>query len=314
LILIAIVIAVIAIALIGLIVYLLRSVGQSAEKSLDDRAAAREPSRPIPPVESFHVRGDTASVVFAVPLGDSEAGTHLTQLLAANAVEYVRQRVADGHPLEDVHRIDVSAMRGDTPEHLTTIDLPSAGELPDEAPILRRDTTINDPIAVLQTVTADRSVAPPARDDDHLEPVSEIVELSTPTEAHLRAAGIDTSSMSLEELVLGLMKIGGYHVGDRRPGFSLPMVDDSDIHWVTRGAESSVLAIIEHVDGSYPELDEQILAAFAAAVAQSNPRRAMLVTDKFGPYAMYERERRDKRLVFVTRERLQGFVDSFGLQ
>jgi hypothetical protein len=28
---------------------------------------------------------------------------------------------------------------------------------------------------------------------------------------------------------------------------------------------------------------------------------------------MYEREKRDKRLVFITRERLQAFVDSFGI-
>ena len=48
-------------------------------------------------------------------------------------------------------------------------------------------------------------------------------------------------------------------------------------------------------------------------VAQTNPATAILVTDKFSPYSMYEREKRDSRLVFVTRERLQAFVDSFGL-
>jgi hypothetical protein len=314
LILIAIVVAVVVIAIIGFVVYLLRSVGQSAEKLVDDRAAAREQRTPIPPVESFHVRGDTASVVFAVPLGDSEAGRHLTDLLAANAVEYVRQRVAGGLPLEDVHRIDVSAMRGDVAERLTTVDLPSAGQLPDVDPILRRVDAIDDPIAVLQTVAADRTVAPPARDGDKLEPLSQLVELSSPTEAHLRAAGVDTSAMSLEDLVLGLLTIGGFRVDSSRQGFSTAKIDDGDIYWIARGAENSVVAIVEHVDGSYPELDDQVLAEFAVAVAQSNPRRAMLVTDKFGPYSMYERERRDKRLVLVTRERLQAFVDSFGLQ
>jgi hypothetical protein len=37
------------------------------------------------------------------------------------------------------------------------------------------------------------------------------------------------------------------------------------------------------------------------------------VTDKFGPYVMYEKERRDPRCRFITRERLQVFVDSFAL-
>jgi hypothetical protein len=39
----------------------------------------------------------------------------------------------------------------------------------------------------------------------------------------------------------------------------------------------------------------------------------MLITDKFSPYSMYERERRDTRTIYVTRERLQAFADSFGL-
>jgi hypothetical protein len=172
----------------------------------------------------------------------------------------------------------------------------------------------DDPIAVLQTVSADRSVAAPTRDAERLEPLTSIVELSSPTEAHLRAAGVDPSTMSLHELVRGLLTIGGFQLDNSRSGFSTTRIDDGDIYWIARGSETAVVAIVEHEDGSYPELDEQVLAEFAAAVAQSNPRRAMLITDKFGPYSMYERERRDKRLVFVTRERLQSFVDSFGLQ
>jgi hypothetical protein len=266
----------------------------------------------MPKVESFHVRGDTASVVFAVPLGDGPTGHHLTELLAANAVEYVRQKVDEGLPLEGVHRIAVSAMRGDHPEQVTTVDLPEVGELPDEAHILRRDPT-HDPIAAVQAVVADTSVSASGR-SEALEGVGELVELPAPTEAHLRAIGVDLSSMSLEDLVLGLFRASGFTVEGGYPGVAIPSIDPSDVYRFSRGAERGLLAIVPHVEGTYPELDEKVLAGLAVAVAQANPPRAVMVTDKYGPYAIYERERRDPRLVFVTRERLQGFVDSFSLQ
>lgn len=310
--LVALLIIVIAIAIIGLVVFMFRSFGQSAEKAVDERTAAGANRRPRPTVQSFHVRGETASVVFSVPLGDSEAGSHLTDLLAAYAVEFLREKVADGLPLEDVHRIDVSAMRGDHPEVLTTVDLPSVGELPSEAAILRTETPTHDPISALQAVAQDSTVVAQPRQGENLEPISAVVELSSPNEAHLRALGVDTSAMSLSELVVGLMTVSGYQVDPGPPGFGLASVSGADVRRVARGSDTAVLVVVEHEAGSYPELDEQVLAQFAVAVAQTNPKRAILVTDKFGPYAMYERERRDKRLVFVTRERLQAFVDSFG--
>ena len=309
----AILIAVIAIAIVGFAVFALRSAGQSAERNAEDRSSGGAPRRPMPQISDFHVKGQTASVVFAVPLGDDEAGEHLTDLLAANAVEYVRQKVEDGLPLDGVRTIAVSAMRGDVPERLTTVELPEVGELPDEAPILRRDPSMHDPIAAVQAVAADASVATPSGRGDTLESIPELVVLSGPTAAHLRTMAVDTSTMSLADLVVGLFRISGYTVEAGRRGFSMSSVQAGDIYSLTRGAESSVMVLLSHVDGEYPELEDHVLAEFAVAVAQANPQRALLVTDKFSPYAMYERERRDKRLVFVTRERLQAFVDSFGL-
>jgi hypothetical protein len=309
----AILIFVVAIALIGFAIYALRSAGQSATQATEERAAAARPLRVMPKVDSFHVRGDTAAIVFAVPLGEGPPGRHLTELLGANAVEYVREKVDDGLPLEGVHRIAVSAMRGDHPEQVTTVELPEVGELPDEAHILRRDPT-HDPIAAVQAVAADTTVSSSSGRSETLEGVGELVELPAPTEAHLRAIGVDLSSMSIEDLVLGLFRASGFTVEAGYPGVSIPSIDPKDIYRFSRGAERGLLAIVPHVDGSYPELDEKVLAGFSVAVAQSNPPRAVLVTDKYGPYAIYERERRDPRLVFVTRERLQGFVDSFSLQ
>lgn len=304
-------VVVIAIAIVGIAIYALRSTSQSATQRIESASTRRR--RPMPPVDSFHVRGETASVVFSVPLGDGPAGAHLTDLLAANAIEYVREKVADGLPLEGVHRIAVSAMRDGTPEQLTTVDLPEVGELPEASPILARDPDSHDPIAAVAQVVADSSVAAPAARSDTLEPVAQIVELSSPTEAHLRAMGVDASSMSLEDLAVGFLRASGYTVDPARSSFSMSSVDPDHLFAFSRGSDSGVLAVVPHRGDEYPELDEKLLAEFSIAVAQANPKRAILVTDKFGPYAMYERERRDPRLVFVTRERLQSFVDSFDL-
>ena len=308
----AILIAVVALAIIALAVYALRSVSQSASQQA--QPAEAPPTRLMPNVQDFHVKGETANVVFAVPLGDEEAGEHLTELLSASAIEYVRSKVADGFPLEGVHRIDVSALRNGTPALLTTVELPSIGELPDEAPILRRDPSAHDPIEAVAAVTADRSVAAPSQRGDSLESIPELIELSAPTEAHLRASGVDTTSMGLEDLVLGLFRVSGYQVDAGRHGFvPFSSGQPADTYTVTKAGKRTLVVLVPHQAGGYPELDEQVLSEFAVGVAQASPERALLITDMFGPYAMYERERRDKRTVFITRERLQGFVDSFGI-
>lgn len=307
------VVVAIAVALIGLIVYLLKGMSQNASRAIDERSPASTPRRPMPTVSSFHVKGDTASVVFSVPLGDAEAGSHLTDLLAANAVEIVRNKVASGLPLEGIHTIAVSAMRGDNPELLTTIDLPSVGELPAVSPLLARDSVVHDPIAALEAVASDRSITPPSREGESLEPVGQLIELSSPSEAHLRALGVDPGSASLRDLVTGLVTVAGYDIDAGRRPPTTTRIPSGDIHWISRAGDTAILAIVEHEHGSYPEIDDAVLGEFAAVVAQTNPKSGILVTDKFSPYSMYDRERRDKRLVFVTRERLQGFVDTFGL-
>jgi hypothetical protein len=305
--------AAIAISMIGLVVYGMRAFGQTQGRQAAAKTPEATPFRPQPTVSDFHVRGATASVVFAVPLGDTEAGPHLTALLNANAVEYVRGKVASGLPLDGVEHIAVSAMRGDRIELIDTVNLPAIGQLPDESELLSGEALPHDPVASLQAVTADSTVAAATSRSDSLEPVSEIVELTTPGEAHLRSLGVDPATMSLEDLIVGLFRINGYQIDTSRAGFAMASVEPDKILWIGRDGQSFPLVIIDHVVGTYPELDDQVLSEFSVGVAQANPTRAILVTDKFSPYAMYDRERRDKRLVCVTRERLQSFVDSFGL-
>jgi hypothetical protein len=306
------VVLVVAVALVfvALFAYLLRSAGESAEASAD--ISSPLPQRPSPIVTDFHVKGDTASAVFAVPLGEAEAGQHLVELLCASAVEYVRDRKRGGLPLDGVLHIQVSAMRGDQPEVLCTVDLPDAGVLPD-----RDDKVLvepmHDPIAAVHKVIADATVAPQSAGGTALEPVAEAVELSGPTNAHLRSIGVDPETMSLDDLVLGLLRVSGYDVHVGRSGMSDVQGGRADLYGFTRDGKSTLLLILSHEEGSHPELDDSILSKFAVGFAQSSDDQAILVTDKYSPYSMYEREKRDPRCVYITRERLQAFVDSFGL-
>jgi hypothetical protein len=306
-------IIIIAVAVVAFAAYALRSAGQTAERSVNTGSPV--PKRPMPIVNEFHVSGDTASTVFAVPLGDAEAGEHLVELLCASAVEYVRDKTRDGFPLDGVRHIEVSAMRGDVSEVLCTIDLPDVGVLPDRDEKALIETS-HDPIAAVHDVIADTSVAPQSGSTSTLEPIAQVVRLSGPTDAHLRSIGVDTDTMALDDLVLGLLRVSGYDVHVGRSGMAgLAGVQGgkADLYGLTRDGKSTMLLILSHADGSHPELDDSVLVKFAVEMAQINPDQAILVTDKYSPYSMYEREKRDKRLVFITRERLQAFVDSFGL-
>lgn len=305
-----IVFVVVAIAIVALLVVAVRSFSQSAQQAV--APAPVLPQRPSPLVVDFHVKGDTARALFSVPLGDGPAGKHLTDLLCSNAIEYVRSRTADGLPLDGVHHIEVSAMRGDDAEVVCTVDLQVAGELPD--PRLNVLVELeHDPIAHVAAVVADSTVVASKPATRTLESVSDFIELSGPTEAHLRAFGLDPSDMSLEDLVVGLLRVSGYVITVGRTGFRLSSAEKANIFGLARNGQNTVLVIFEHEVGTHPELDEKLLSEFAVGVAQTNPDVAILVTDKYSPYAMYEREKRDKRLVFITRERLQAFVDSFGI-
>jgi len=306
-------IVVIALAVVAFAANALRSAGQTAERSVD--AGSPVPKRPVPLVSEFHVAGDTARTVFAVPLGDAEAGEHLVELLCAAAVEYVRNKKRDGLPLDGVRHIEVSAMRGESSEVLGIVDLPDAGVLPARDEKVLVEST-HDPIASVSEVIADTTVAPQSDAGTSLESVAQAVQLSGPTDAHLRSIGVDPATMDLDDLVLGLLRVSGYDVHVGRSGMSgLTGVQGgkADVYGLAREGKSTTLVILRHEDGSHPELADSVLAKFAVEIAQINPDQAILVSDKYSPYSMYEREKRDKRCVYITRERLQAFVDSFGL-
>jgi hypothetical protein len=140
-----------------------------------------------------------------------------------------------------------------------------------------------------------------------LPPFSAEITFAKSVEAELRATGIDPYNTALSDLSLSLLEIGGYQVS---PGTGAA----ANAHVARKAGSTALVVVHEHQTGEHPELSEQAVNAFVIAVAQNSPQRALLITDKFSPYIVYEKERSDPRCRFITRERLQPFVDSFALQ
>ena len=65
--------------------------------------------------------------------------------------------------------------------------------------------------------------------------------------------------------------------------------------------------------GDHPELDESSIRRFMVEFGSAGADRGMLISDKYGPFEMYDLERREPRVRFVTRDRLQKMVDSLSL-
>ena len=300
-------------AIVGVVLVVRNSSAKSSAGAESGRApeASRSAHFPQPVVTDFHVKGSTATTVYEVPLGDAPAGNHLIEILSAAAVEFVRGKQRSGLPLDGVAKIDVYAMRGTEPEKVGSVELPSVGTLPE--PMTVSTIAEGDPIGSVAEVVADTRVSAPSTGEGRLEPVASFVQLTGPVEARLRSIGVDTSSMSLRDLAIGLMQIGGYDLQVGRPGFRTGGLAEAEVYRTAKAGRTSTIVILPHLEGDYPEVEERQISELAVAASQIDTNQLILITDKYGPYAMYERERRTDKLVFVTRERLQTFVDSFGM-
>ncbi len=119
----------------------------------------------------------------------------------------------------------------------------------------------------------------------------------------LRAQGTDPEKVSPGELVVGLLRLFGYQV--TAAGLSA---------WVaSKAGERTYIVEDRYKPGDHPELDESVIRRFMVEFSTAGTDRGMLVTDKYGPFEIYTLERREPRVRFVTRDRLQKMVDSLAL-
>jgi hypothetical protein len=259
------------------------------------------------PVESFHVVGDEARVTFDVPLEDEDDEV-LNDLLMDEAVEVVRQK-RHTLPIDEVHHIVVFAGR-DKMREVGRTKLPSAGELPPPAVTAGLSFThiARDPFAApFEEEGANHAVAYETRSDvpaDELPPLRDDLKIPKGLDRGLRALGTDPDSLEGPEFVIALLRIFGYGVTEQAyPGTYMAIKD----------GVSTYIATDSYQKGEYPEVDESVIRRFIADYGSSNADRGMLISDRYSPFKIYEIEANQPKVRFVTRERIQRFVDSMAL-
>ena len=305
-ILIALIGAAVVIAIVAAVVFAVRGASSGDLAAQVDSS----PGELRPPVADFHVKGETATVFYEVPLPAGEVHDHLRELMIHDAARVVSEKSAAGLPIDQVKRVRAMGLRDGEYDEIGVLDLREPGVIPDlAAPELVPHMPVAgyDPLAHIGEQEFEVPGIATKKGEEGLEPFGAALVIPGRVEASLRASGIDPYSASLEDLTLGLLAMGGYAV--------TALAGKSGAQYLaTHGGEQTLVEILPHLAGEHPELSEQAVDEFAFIVAEQRPTRAMMVTDKFGPYLIYERERRNPKCRYITRERLQAFVDGFAMQ
>ena len=255
------------------------------------------------PEHEFRVVGNEIIVSFAVPLPATGADEVLTDLLRYHAIEIIKDRKSRGQPLDGIPVARISALREGEAHQVAVLELDVPVEqIEIEIPGLvpRPLVAGYDPLAKFGEKPVVGAMPMADRSSDELPPLGEELRLTSGVAAGLRSLGVDPDRMSASDLGVGLLRLSGYDVSDRGNGTYLA---------VGHGA-TTLVSIVDHVPGDHPELAEDAVTSFLVAFGSARTQRGLLITDKYGPYVIYEKERANRNTVFVTRERLQDFVDA----
>lgn len=297
----------------GIVFYLLSQARRRREAVLGEEAPAAA-SAGIDPfgaelgrrarVAEFHVRGSEAEVTFDVPL--PEGGDQvLIDLLMDESVEVVREK-RHVLPIDDITEIVVYAGRGER-TMIGRTKLPSPGELPPPAPELDFTQIARDPFAQRFESSIDHSVSYETKADvpaDELAPVRSELRIPAGLERGLRATGVDPEELESTEFILSLLRMFGYSVTE------LPQPNS---YVAAKEGRTNFIRTDPYEPGEHPEISDSTIRRFLADYGASGAERGMLISDKYAPFAVYEIEGRQPKVRFISRERLQDFVDSMAL-
>jgi hypothetical protein len=258
------------------------------------------------PVADFHVQGEEAIVTFDVPLADQEDAV-LNELLVDEAIEVVREK-RHTLPIDDVTVVVARAGRDEVRE-VGRSRLPAAGELP--PPIgdmgLSFAQIAHDPFAAPFEEHSDHGVLYETKLDvpaDELGPIIDELKLPEGLQRGLRAVGVDPDNVDAPDLILALLRMFGYSVTEQAEPSSYMAIKD--------GLSTYILGV-PHVRGDHPELDESVITRFLGSFGSSGADRGLLITGKYGPFRVNEIETRQPNVRFITRERVQGFIERMAL-
>ncbi|MEK7252961.1 MAG: hypothetical protein AAB198_06920 [Actinomycetota bacterium] len=291
------------VVLVVVVIVLMRRRGGGAAKAPAAKGTvAVESGLPRPQVAEFHVKDGAARVHFEVPL-PAAVDDVLSELLGREAVEVVREK-RHTLPLGDVRRVVALGRRGTEWVEVASIGLETPGELP---PPLRPESIPHaahpdfDPFERLSDLPQN---APGLSAGSRGESLDRLVtKLPAEAQARVRSQGIDPATADAPSVVIALMRAAGYQLTETDPV----------TYTARRAGQTTFIRVVSHRPGDYPELDETVIRKFVVDFGASGTGRGILLSEKWAPFEIYERERRDPRVRFVTRERLQAFVDALAL-
>ncbi len=299
------VVVVIAIVvLVAIVLYLRSRSGGIPTRSVAGAIATDAPA--LHDVD-FKVEGKTAHVYFDTKIPAAGADAVLKALMGREAMRVFHEK-ANHLPVEEVKRVTAHGKRDGAAVAVTTVDVVSPAEMdhmdvPSADDVVRaRSVATDDPLAAVHAMEFGRSSGYRGGTDD-LPPLSK--ELSIPAKVIESVAGPSGTvvGMSLQDFISGLLRTAGYDVAVSADGTGT----------ARKSGKTTFVQFVDHAPGSHPELDEGSVDAFVMKFMSSGADRGMLFTPKFGPYVIYEKERRNDKVKYMTRERLQAFVDSVAM-
>ena len=292
---------VLALAVAGLVILLVKLFRRLRPGAPSDPGP--DPLQPLPEVDDLSVSGDMVRVVFAVPMaGDDPI---LAELLSYYALETVRRSRAT-LPLGELRGVEVLVSHRGGARRVDVVLFDEPGRLPEDVPvpeIAKLSEVMDDPL------DSDFKASKPRALTEHgsgekLAPLSSFLKISNKAAAALRVQGIDPDNMTAGELVRGILALRGY---------TISAGPDAHTHHAQKGSATILVREVPHTPGGYPELEDDDLHRFVMDMARTKMAKGMLVTEKYGPFSVYNLERRDRRMRFVTRERLQKAIDALAL-
>ncbi|MEA1903162.1 MAG: hypothetical protein U9N56_06520, partial [Actinomycetota bacterium] len=200
------------------------------------------------------------------------------------------------------------AGRGE-PREVGRTALSSPGELP--PPMVEAGLSFahiaHDPFAAPFEDETDHSVVYQTRSDvpaDDLGPLIEELTLPAGLARGLRAIGTDPDTVDAPELIMSLLRMFGYGVTEH---------STSGTYMALKDGNSTYIFTEPHERGGHPELEEGVIQRFCAEYESSGADRGLLITGKYSPFMIHELEARQPNIRFMTRERIQDFIERMAL-
>lgn len=293
---------VLALALAGLVIVIVRLVRFFRSRSRAD--SEPDPLAPLPNVKDLSVSGDWVRVTFGIPMeGDDPILSDLLTYYALEAVRRDRQRLS----LQNLEGLEVLVSHRGRVKKVGRVAFDEPGHLPEGVPvpeIVRLAEAVDDPLDTDFKPSGGAKAPASHSRGERLAPLASFLRIPAKAETALRLQGVDPANMTAGELVRGILALRGYSIS---PG------NDADTYHARKGSATVFLREVPHTRGDYPELSDGDMNRFVMDMVKSRMAKGMLVTEKYGPFSVYKFERRNSRIRFVTRERLQKAIDALAL-